>query len=60
MPGPLPKPNARRRRTPPWDATRRLPAGGYDGPIPKYPLGRLTRARTAGWRELWRRPQAAA
>lgn len=59
MPGPLPKPNARRRRTPGSDAHKTLPAE-FDGPIPPFPLGKLDRRRAAAWRELWRRPQAAA
>ena len=59
MPGPLPSPNSRRRRTPMPDAYRTLPPV-YDGAVPKYPLGRLSKSEMARWRELWRLPQAAA
>lgn len=53
MPGPAPKPNARRRNArPDWVS---LPAEGRSGKAPAWPLsGRAP----AGWAELWRLPQA--
>lgn len=59
MPGPLPKPGAHRRRGGAVAAARVLPAV-FDGPVPKYPLGRLSKVDSARWRELWALPQAAA
>lgn len=35
-----------------------LPAGGYTGPIPAWPLDRATSAEQARWEWLWRTPQA--
>lgn len=53
MPGPAPKPNARRRNARPDWVT--LPAEGRSGKAPAWPLsGRAP----AGWAELWRLPQA--
>lgn len=59
MPGPAPNPNARRRNARPGFLI--LPAEGYQGPIPDWPLaGRRTLAETAAWEDLWRKPQGAA
>lgn len=35
-----------------------LPAGGRQGPAPKWPLTRASREESALWRELWASPQA--
>jgi hypothetical protein len=38
-----------------------LPAGGYQGEIPTWPLpGRQSAAEREAWAQLWRTPQAAA
>ena len=59
MPGPAPNPNARRRnKRPDWLS---LPADGYDGNIPTWPLSSdISIAEEDLWRSLWRTPQAAA
>ena len=54
--GPPPNPNARRRNTTP--SMVKLPASGYDGAIPEWPLGRRTKATVQVWEQLWRTPQA--
>lgn len=56
MPGPLPKPGARRRNKPTIPSTS-LPAAGYSGPIPRIPKG-LGAAGRVWWRWAWRTPQA--
>lgn len=59
--GPLPKdPAARRRRNLPAQTSRVLPAEGYQGPLPEWPLGRCTKSVASVWERLWRKPQAAA
>ena len=58
MPGPAPDPNPRRRNPRP-DAVL-LPAKGYAGDIPPWPLGRQSKTETEAWAVLWRTPQAAA
>jgi hypothetical protein len=57
MPGPAPNPNARRRNVKP--TTTRLPAGGYEGDVPPWPLSRANKAEKDTWAALWRLPQAA-
>ena len=37
-----------------------LPAGGYDGPVPEWPLPDPSDRELAVWRETWRLPQACA
>jgi hypothetical protein len=37
-----------------------LPAGGYEGDIPPWPLARKTANDAQLWATLWRTPQAAA
>ncbi len=38
-----------------------LPAKGFDGPVPDWPLpGRQSKAEQAAWVQLWRTPQAFA
>jgi hypothetical protein len=58
MPGPLPKPDKRRRNAPTVPTTR-LPAAGRAEGAPKCPY-RLGGAGRAWWRWAWRLPQAAA
>jgi hypothetical protein len=59
VPGPAPNPNARRRNARP-DMTA-LPAGGYEGDVPEWPLaGRKKPAELTLWGVLWRTPQASA
>ncbi len=60
MPGPLPKPNARRRNAPTIPTTT-LPASGYAGKKPTVPKEiRLGKAGRAWWAWAWKTPQAAA
>lgn len=56
--GPPPNPNARRRNATP--SLVKLPADGYEGEIPEWPLGRRTKAAIQVWEQLWRTPQAHA
>jgi len=57
MPGPAPKPNARRRNVKP--TSTQLPASGYDGLIPDWPLSKQDKTEAAAWNAVWRLPQAA-
>lgn len=60
MPGPLPKPQRRRRNTPTVPSTR-LPAGGRKGRPPRPPESyALGEAGRAWWRWAWATPQATA
>lgn len=57
MPGPAPSPNARRRNARPDWVT--LPAEGYQGDIPRWPLmNDPSEAERELWLSLWRTPQA--
>ena len=60
MPGPAPNPNSRHRQSGKANnGTVTLPASGYDGPVPEWPL--LTDPSEAEldlWRGLWSKPQA--
>lgn len=58
MPGPAPSPFARRKNErPDWV---RIPADGYSGPVPEWPLPSAPDdAQRDAWLELWRSPQAA-
>lgn len=58
MPGPLPKPDARRRNKPTIPTTD-LPAQGRKGSAPKCPYP-LAKAGSAWWKWAWKLPQAAA
>lgn len=56
MPGPLPKSaDKRTRRNSATFETVMLPAEGRTGPVPRWPLSGRT---PAGWKALWRMPQA--
>lgn len=58
MPGPPPKPNARRRNArPDWKV---LPSEGRDGPAPEWPIGPVDDRYQAVWEDLWSLPQAVA
>lgn len=37
-----------------------LPAEGYDGPVPEFPLPEASGRELAVWADLWRTPQACA
>ncbi|WJZ00671.1 hypothetical protein CHAN_10350 [Corynebacterium hansenii] len=59
--GPAPDPTSKRsdaRGLP--DGFTRLPASGYDGKIPKWPLPTGSPRERAIWKRMWRFPQAAA
>jgi hypothetical protein len=58
MPGPIPKPNARRRNAATIPTTS-LPAGGRKGSAPKSPTP-LAKAGRAWWSWAWKLPQACA
>lgn len=59
MPGPTPTPSPRRRNARP--GVVQLPAAGYDGPMPPWPLPEgASEPEWDAWTTLWRRPQAAA
>jgi len=57
--GPPPDPNALRRNRP-QDAAQWtvLPAEGYDGPMPPWPLSTPTEREHELWERLWTKPQA--
>lgn len=57
--GPPPKPADQRRRRNATVAMTQLPAEGYKGPVPKFPLDKPSRAELARWATLWASPQAA-
>ena len=57
--GPAPDPNALRRDRKDDAAWVTLPAGGYDGLVPAFPLPAALEAETDLWATLWRKPQAA-
>lgn len=58
MPGPPPSKNARRKNArPDW---RTLPASGFEGSVPSWPIGTAVQSEIDLWWELWRSPQAAA
>ncbi|MGH3782154.1 MAG: hypothetical protein ACRDRO_16430 [Pseudonocardiaceae bacterium] len=57
--GPPPDPNALRRGNPSDQATWTvLPAEGYQGAIPPWPLSRLTEREQEVWQSVWCKPQA--
>lgn len=58
MPGPAPNPNARRTNARPDWVT--LPAEGYQGDVPSWPLMNDPSESERGlWLTLWRTPQAS-
>lgn len=57
--GPAPSANPRRRNARPDNTL--LPASGYAGPIPEWPLAvPMDVSEEVAWRSLWRSPQASA
>lgn len=55
--GPAPDPNALRRDRKDDAAWVTLPAGGFAGPAPEWPLGSLSDAEAGLWAKLWAKPQ---
>lgn len=60
MPGPAPNPASRRQSGNQAHTWLDLPAEGYQGEIPDWPLGGATSAEVSMWERYWRKPQAAA
>jgi hypothetical protein len=58
--GPAPNPNSRRQSGNQAHTWLDLPASGYQGEIPEWPLGEQTEAEAEMWARYWRKPQAAA
>jgi len=58
--GPTPNPNSRRQSGNQAHTWTDLPADGYQGEIPEWPLSEPTLTETAMWNRYWRKPQAAA
>lgn len=58
--GPTPNPNSRRQSGNQAHTWLDLPAEGYAGDIPEWPLGQATPTEQAMWSRYWRKPQAAA
>ena len=57
--GPAPKPAGQRVRRNVVPGTVFLPAEGYQGPIPDWPLMEGAELELMRWERLWRTPQAA-
>jgi hypothetical protein len=60
MPGPPPNPNSRRQSGNQAHTWLDLPAEGYAGSIPDWPIGEADVTERAMWDRYWRKPQAAA
>ena len=58
--GPAPNPNSRRQAGNQAHTWLDLPAEGYQGPVPDWPLDEPTVAEQVMWSRYWRKPQAAA
>lgn len=58
--GPTPNPASRRQSGNQAHTWTDLPANGYDGPIPAWPLGDPALGELSMWERYWRKPQAAA
>ena len=58
--GPTPNPNSRRQTGNQAHTWLDLPATGYDGAIPEWPLVTVTDDELAMWERYWRKPQASA
>lgn len=59
MPGPAPNPNARHRKGKGSGGVVTLPADGYKGEVPAWPLMTDPSSAELGlWESLWRKPQA--
>jgi hypothetical protein len=55
--GPAPDPNSYRSLNRDWVD---LPAGGFHGDVPEFPLSNALNIEVVLWDELWGKPQAAA
>lgn len=60
MPGPAPNPASRRQTGNQAHTWLDLPAGGYDGKIPDWPMATVSERELDLWAAIWRSPQAAA
>lgn len=60
MPGPAPNPTSRRQTGNQAHTWLDLPAEGYSGEVPEWPLSEATDPEFAMWQRYWRKPQAAA
>jgi hypothetical protein len=58
--GPTPNPNSRRQTGNQAHTWLDLPADGYAGEIPEWPLSTVSELESAMWARYWRKPQAAA
>ena len=58
--GPTPNPNSRRQSGNQAHTWLDLPAAGYEGEIPEWPLAKVSDAELAMWSRYWRKPQASA
>ena len=58
--GPPPNPLSRKQTGNQAHTWTDLPANGYDGPTPEWPLPDETEREATLWADLWRTPQAAA
>ena len=58
--GPAPNPNSRRQSGSMAHTWTDLPAGGFTGPVPDWPLPTASEQELAMWARYWRKPQAAA
>lgn len=56
--GPAPDPNALRRDRKDDRAWVSLPAEGFSGDVPEFPLGDASPQEVELWADLWRKPQA--
>jgi hypothetical protein len=55
-----PQIDGQRRRRNAQPGTRMLPAEGFTGPTPEFPIEGATPAELRRWARLWKLPQAAA
>ena len=55
--GPAPDPDSYRSQNRDWID---LPAGGFTGEVPEFPLSGALSSEVVYWADLWARPQAAA
>jgi hypothetical protein len=58
--GPTPNPNSRRQTGNQAHTWLDLPAEGFQGDVPEWPLGDPTALEAEMWARYWRKPQAAA
>lgn len=58
--GPPPNPQSRKQTGSQAGTWTDLPANGYQGTIPEWPLGGMRDRDAEVWHQIWRTPQAAA